>query len=59
MSIVAFLGIFQLVRTSPEGVARIVWEKTRVEVVCVLIVTLTLSEALYLLACMPTVCVLS
>jgi hypothetical protein len=50
VSIVAFLGIFQLAVTIPAEDAGVVWEKTRVEVVCVLMVTVTLSDALYPLA---------
>jgi len=50
VSIVAFLGIFQLAVTMPADDAGVVWVKTRVEVVCVLMVTVTLSDALYPLA---------
>ena len=58
MSMVAFFGTFQLVDTIPAAVAGSVWEKTRVDVVKVLIVIPTLSDALYPLARMPTVSVL-
>ncbi len=47
---VAFLGIFQLAVTIPAGDAIVVCEKTRVAVVCVLMVTVTLSDAMYPLA---------
>src|SRR5947199_5401952 len=56
---VLFTGIFQLPETIPPDVARIVWEKTRVEVACVLMVTATLSDGLYPLPCRFTVWVLS
>ena len=58
VSIVAFLGVFQLVATIPVLVAGTFWEKTSVEVLWVLMVTVTLSDVLYPLACMSTVCVL-
>jgi len=50
VSIVALTGIVQLVITTPFDDATIVREKTSVEVVCVRICTVTISEALYPLA---------
>ena len=50
VSIVAFTGMFQSAVTTPPGEAVVVCANTRVEVVCVLMLRLTLSEALYPLA---------
>jgi hypothetical protein len=50
VSTVAFLGIFQPAVTIPAGDATTVCENTRIGVVWVLMVTLTISDALYPLA---------
>jgi hypothetical protein len=46
VSIVAFFGIFQLALTIPDDGADTVWENTTVDVVNVLIVTVTGSAGL-------------
>jgi hypothetical protein len=56
---VAFLGIFQLAVTIPAEDAGAVCERTRVDVACVRMVTVTLSDALYPLAWTFRVWVLS
>ena len=55
VSMVALTGIFQLAVITPPSVAGAVCENTRVDEVCVLMFTLTLSEALYPLAWTLTV----
>jgi hypothetical protein len=47
VSIIAFLGLFQLVTTTPVEAAAISAEKTSVEFVWVLMLTATVSDALY------------
>jgi hypothetical protein len=59
VSMVAFFGIFQLAVTIPAEDAGAVCEKTRVDVACVRMVTVTLSDALYPLAWTLRVWVLS